>query len=110
MKTNYHSHTHRCGHAEAGEKRYIEAALKEGFKIFGFADHVPQPYTDFRSGMRIQPEETADYVDTICALKEEYRGEIVYVEIDLADLARNADVLWTLSNADSAGNASVCLS
>lgn len=76
MKTNYHSHTHRCGHAEAGERRYVEAALKEGFKIFGFADHVPQPYTDFRSGMRIQPEETADYVDTICALKEEYRGEI----------------------------------
>ncbi|MBP3665682.1 MAG: histidinol-phosphatase [Clostridia bacterium] len=76
MKTNYHAHTHRCNHAETGERRYIEAALKEGFKIFGFADHVPQPYTDFRSGMRMQPEETADYVNTLCALKEEYRGEI----------------------------------
>ena len=76
MKTNYHAHTHRCNHAETGERRYIEAALKEGFKIFGFADHVPQPYTDFRSGMRMQPDETADYVNTLCALKEEYRGEI----------------------------------
>ena len=37
-------------------------------------------------------------------------SEFLYVEIDLADLARNADVLWTLSNAYSAGNASVCLS
>jgi histidinol-phosphatase (PHP family) len=26
--------------------------------------------------MRMQPEETADYVQTLCALKEEYRGEI----------------------------------
>ena len=76
MKTNYHTHTHRCNHAEPGERRYIEAALKEGFRIFGFADHVPQPYTDFRSGMRMQPEETADYVNTLVSLKEEYRGEI----------------------------------
>ncbi len=75
MKTNYHAHTHRCGHAEPGERRYVEAALKEGFRIFGFADHVPQPY-DFRSGMRMQPDETADYVDTLTALKQEYRGEI----------------------------------
>ena len=76
MKTNYHTHTHRCGHAEPGERRYVEAALKEGFKVFGFADHVPQPYTDFRSGMRIQPEDTQDYVSTILSLKEEFRGEI----------------------------------
>ena len=76
MKTNYHTHTHRCNHAEPGERRYIEAAIKEGFRIFGFADHVPMPYTDFRSGMRMQPEETADYVQTLCALKEAYRGEI----------------------------------
>ena len=76
MKTNYHTHTHRCNHAETGERRYVEAALKEGFKVFGFADHVPMLYTDFRSGMRMQPAETADYVQTLCALKEEYRGEI----------------------------------
>lgn len=75
MKTNYHAHTHRCGHAEPGERRYVEAALKEGFRIFGFADHVPQPY-NFRSGMRMQPEETADYVNTLLSLKQEYRGEI----------------------------------
>ena len=76
MKTNYHTHTHRCNHAEPGERRYIEAALKEGFRVFGFADHVPQPYTDFHSGIRMRPEETADYVSTLSALKEEYRGEI----------------------------------
>lgn len=76
MKTNYHAHTFRCGHAEPDERRYVEAALKEGFRIFGFADHVPQPYTDFRSGMRIQPEDTQDYISTVLSLKEEFRGEI----------------------------------
>ena len=76
MKTNYHTHTHRCGHAETGEQRYVEAALKEGFRVLGFADHVPQPYKDYHSGIRMRPEETADYVGTLCALKETYRGEI----------------------------------
>ena len=76
MKTNYHTHTYRCGHAEPGERRYVETAIKEGFKVFGFADHVPQPYTDFRSGMRVQPEETEDYIATVLSLKEEFRGEI----------------------------------
>lgn len=76
MKTNYHAHTYRCNHAEPDERLYIESALREGFRIFGFADHVPQPYADFRSGMRMQPEETADYVNTLLSLKREYRGEV----------------------------------
>ena len=77
MKTNYHAHTHRCGHARPDERSYVETAIREGFQIFGFADHVPQPYPNgFRSGMRMQPEDTEDYVSTLTALKEEYRGEI----------------------------------
>ncbi len=77
MKTNYHTHTHRCRHAEPGERGYVEAALREGFRILGFADHVPQPfYGDYYSHMRMRPEATADYVNTLAALKYEYRGEI----------------------------------
>ena len=76
MKTNYHTHTHRCGHAEPGEQRYVETAIKEGFRVLGFADHVPQPYEGFHSGIRMRPEETADYVSVLSELKEEYREEI----------------------------------
>lgn len=77
MKTNYHAHTYRCGHAEPDERAYVESAIREGFRIFGFADHVPQPYPNgFRSGMRIQPEDTHDYVSTVAALKREYSGRI----------------------------------
>ncbi len=77
MKTNYHSHTHRCRHAAKGERGYVESALSEGFRILGFADHVPQPFKGtYYSGMRMRPEETEDYVATLAALKHEYRGEI----------------------------------
>ncbi len=77
MKTNYHTHTHRCNHAEAGEQRYIESALRQGFRVLGFADHVPQPFRgSYYSTMRMKPNETADYVGTLSALKHEYRGEI----------------------------------
>ncbi len=77
MKTNYHAHTHRCNHASPDERAYIEAALREGFKIYGFADHVPQPFRgEYYSHMRMRPELTADYVGTLASLRDEYRGEI----------------------------------
>ncbi len=77
MKTNYHTHTYRCNHAEAGERNYVETALREGFRVLGFADHVPHPFRGgYYSGMRMRPEETADYVATIDALKQEFRGEM----------------------------------
>ncbi len=77
MKTNYHAHTHRCRHAAPDERAYIECALAEGFTVYGFADHVPQPFRgSYYSRMRMRPEETADYVGTLAALKEEYRGKI----------------------------------
>ena len=76
MKTNYHTHTPRCGHAEGSERAYVEAALAQGFSALGFADHVPMPYKDFSSPIRMQPHETAGYVDTLNGLREEFRGRI----------------------------------
>ena len=76
MKTNYHTHTPRCGHAEGSERAYVEAALGQGFSALGFADHVPMPYKDFVSPIRMQPRETAAYVDTLKGLKREFDGQI----------------------------------
>ncbi len=77
MKTNYHTHTPRCNHAIHDERAYVETALAAGFKILGFADHVPYPYDGgYVSPMRMRPDETANYVDTLTALKQEFRGEI----------------------------------
>ena len=77
MKANYHTHTARCHHAHPDERRYIECAIEGGFSLLGFADHVPQPFRDgYVSGIRMHPDETADYVGVLSALKEEYRGRI----------------------------------
>lgn len=77
MKTNYHTHTYRCGHAEPDERAYIECAIRAGFDVLGFADHSPQIYPEgYSSGIRMSPEGTAEYVSTLAALKEEYRDRI----------------------------------
>ncbi len=77
MLANYHTHTIRCHHAGGTEKEYIEAAIRNGFQILGFSDHTPQPYPKrYKSGIRMSMEELPDYVDTLCALREEYQDEI----------------------------------
>ena len=74
---NYHTHTTRCKHASGSEREYIEAAIKAGMKILGFADHVPCPFEDgFVSGIRMDMEDAADYVNDIRALQKEYEGQI----------------------------------
>lgn len=77
MKANYHTHTWRCNHAEPDERAYVQAALDAGLKVLGFSDHTPYPFGDgYCSGFRMRCEETADYIATIAALRDEYRGDI----------------------------------
>lgn len=77
MIANYHTHTVRCNHASGTEREYIEEAIKNGFKILGFSDHVPQPYPDdFVSGIRMGMDELSGYIDTLVSLREEYKGRI----------------------------------
>jgi len=77
MIENYHTHTFRCGHAKGTEREYIENAIKRGLKVLGFADHAPQLFEgDFVSKMRMRPGQLEDYVATLRALREEYRGQI----------------------------------
>ena len=77
MLANYHTHTPRCNHAEGAERDYVEAALTAGLRVLGFSDHTPQycPGT-YYSNFRMRPELLDDYVDTVLALREEYRGRI----------------------------------
>jgi len=77
MICNLHAHTPRCNHASGTEREYIENALAAGLKVFGFADHAPYPFPDgYRSGFRMRVDQTEDYVTTLLALREEYRGRI----------------------------------
>ncbi len=77
MFANYHTHTVRCMHAVGSEREYIEHAIKSGFKILGFSDHVPQPYPDdFVSHIRMTMDELPGYIETLLELREEYRDRI----------------------------------
>lgn len=79
VTANYHTHTYRCRHAVGTDRDYVEAAIKAGIKTLGFSDHAPQVFpadSGYRSDCRIQPEELAEYVASISALKEEYRDRI----------------------------------
>ena len=77
MIANYHTHTPRCHHAVGSEREYIERAVAAGFKKFGFSDHSPMFFDgDYYSGHRMRPEETAGYVETLLALREEFKKDI----------------------------------
>lgn len=77
MIVNYHTHTPRCHHAKGCEREYVERAIRAGFKKFGFADHSPMIFEgDYYSGHRMRPEETAEYVETLVKLREEYKNDI----------------------------------
>lgn len=77
MKFNYHTHTTRCQHAQGTERAYVEAAIRGGFQVLGFSDHVPYPFADgHRSGMRMGLSEIRGYFDSLLALREEYKDRI----------------------------------
>lgn len=75
--TNYHAHTPRCQHAVGTEEEYIQTAIRLGYKVLGFSDHTPWPYTtSFRSGIRMHVSELDSYVATLRHLKEKYADSI----------------------------------
>lgn len=77
MITNLHTHTFRCRHASGREREYIENAIAGGLTTLGFADHVPYPFPNgYQSGFRMLCNEMDDYVDTLLALREEYKDRI----------------------------------
>ncbi len=78
MIFNLHTHTYRCNHASGSDREYVEAAVKSGIKVLGFADHCPQffPVTDYYSHFRMRPELCEDYVNSVRSLQKEYEKDI----------------------------------
>ncbi len=44
MKTNFHTHTFRCGHATGDEEDMIKSAIDTNIEILGMSCHVPLPH------------------------------------------------------------------
>lgn len=85
MHCNYHTHTYRCHHAVGEERAYIEAAIRGGITAMGFSDHVPLTFPDgYRSDYRIDAEADEEYMQTLRALREEYRADIrLYIGFEM---------------------------
>jgi len=76
-KTNFHTHTARCGHAAWSDEEYVLSALRGGFCELGFSDHTPWPYpSGFVSPIRMTPDELDGYVASVRRLAERYRDRI----------------------------------
>lgn len=78
MKANLHTHTYRCGHAHGEDREYIENAIKNGIEVLGFSDHAPFafPPDGYESPHRVPMALAKDYIDSLTALREEYKGRI----------------------------------
>ena len=82
IRTNWHTHTERCGHAAGTDEEYVEAAVRAGFRTLGFSDHAayrtPQPTE------RMNITQVEEYKSSILALKEKYRGQIdIYLGMEV---------------------------
>lgn len=101
-KTNYHTHTYRCGHAIGNEEDMVRAAINKEYDILGFSEHVPYPkyrkhilknlpktFLDPHSfvtathqficdgpNMRMPYKTKNDHEDKVKELKEKYKNKI----------------------------------
>ena len=74
LKTNWHTHTSRCGHAIGTDEEYVKAAIQAGITTLGFSDHAAYPQPNPTERMNI--EQVPDYQASILSLKEKYKDQI----------------------------------
>lgn len=74
IKTNWHTHTSRCGHAVGTDEEYVQAAIRAGLRTLGFSDHAP--YREPYPSERMDYEQLDEYRSSVLALKEKYKGQI----------------------------------
>jgi len=77
LKSNLHTHTLRCHHAQGEDEAYVKAAVAAGYDVLGFADHSPWPYrSNFESPMRMPVSGLPQYVASIRDLAHRYQDNI----------------------------------
>lgn len=74
IKTNWHTHTNRCGHAVGEDEEYVLAAIRGGLKTLGFSDHAA--YEDPYPPERMDISEVPGYFASIRSLQEKYKDRI----------------------------------
>ena len=84
MKTNYHTHTYRCGHAlKCLDEEYVIKAIENNYSELGFTEHAmfSDIYNEY--GMRPPYSDLDEYIKTINSLKEKYKEKIkIYIGME----------------------------
>lgn len=81
MKTNFHTHNYRCGHAKGNTEDYVREAIKHGYSELGISDHAPVPkyYYD-----RMKMEELDSYLLEIEEAQKKYGEKIrIYKSLEI---------------------------
>lgn len=103
MTIDLHNHTKLCNHAEGEIDEYIEKAIEEGVKYFGFSEHAPM---DFDKKYRIGFEQMKEYENAVLKAKDRYKGKIEILlgyEVDflkghMDERVLNADVDYLIGS------------
>ena len=73
MVVDLHNHTVLCNHAEGTIDEYIEKAIANKTKYFGFSEHAPM---DFDEHYRCSFNDMQKYQDSVLQAKEKYADKI----------------------------------
>jgi histidinol-phosphatase (PHP family) len=76
MHANYHTHTHRCGHATGDVDDYCRAAQAAGLTVLGISDHAALPDNRWPT-VRMDYAEREEYCESIERAQENFPGLMV---------------------------------
>ena len=85
MIVDLHNHTSLCNHAEGSIEEYIERAIQNKTKYFGFSDHAPM---EFDPKYRMNFSQMKKYEKDVLDAKEFYKDKIEILlgyEVDYLD-------------------------
>ena len=93
MRIDLHNHTTLCNHASGTMEEYIQKAIKQNIKIFGFSEHAPM---EFDKKYRMSLNQMEEYEKAIKELGQKYSDKITLLkgyEVDFLPQFLEEDVL-----------------
>ena len=98
IRTNFHTHTFRCGHAVGDIEDYVKEAVLLGFKDLGISDHIFLPDIKHPQ-MRGDYSLLEEYIDTFLKVKRKYSSLInLYLGFESEYMSRFESYYQSLFN------------
>lgn len=79
FRTNYHTHTFRCKHAEGDVDDYCSSAVAAGLEVLGISDHTPFPDNRWLP-IRMHIDELPEYSQSIDKARKDYAGQLTILK------------------------------